>query len=375
MSSETAIREVETEEGERRPYRGARRLVGALARGLPNHWFPILASAELGTSPMHVKRFGEELAVWRDSAGHPRVVQDRCSHRGTSLSLGTVRADAISCRYHGWTFDTSGACIDIPTGEALGDRLLSLKQRARLKTYRAEDRAGYIWAYYGDPTQATALSVVPYELEDARWSVFRHEYIWKTNWLNILDNILDPLHALFVHVGVATQLRRAQLSQFEISEDFEEGFHLAKRGALVDGKMGEETHVEFLLPSVFRVDLADGTPRGVFRVIMIPTPIDEQSTFLCYFQLRRVSGWARLRWHFQWWTKYRKAQELIKSQDQVILDSLGPIEETRLHENLAYSDIGVVHLRRRLTQAFERNATIQRKVRGKSFYAPWESEP
>ena len=369
MSAETALRQ-ETSQAQRT----ARRPVGGLARGLPNHWFPILASKELGASPVHVKRFGEELAVWRDSAGRPHVFQDRCPHRGTSLSLGTIRGESLACRYHGWTFDTSGACIDVPTGEALGDRLDGLKQRGGLKTYRAEDRAGYIWAFYGDPAQATPLSVVPYELEDARWVVYGQEYVWKTNWLNILDNILDPLHALFVHVGVATQLRRAQLSQFEVTDDFEEGFHLAKRGVLVDGKMGEETHVELLLPGVFRIDLADGTPRGLFRVIMIPTPIDENSTFLFYLQMRRVTGWSRLWWRFQWRTKYRKAQDVIKSQDRAILESLGPIEEARVQENLAYSDMGVVHLRRRLNQAYDRQATVPRKPRGKSLYAPWEAE-
>ena len=374
--TDTAVEEVpfQSAQSERSPYPGRGRSVGGLARGLPNHWFPILRSSDLRASPVRVMRFGEDLALWRDSAGRPRVFQNRCPHRGTPLSLGKIRGDALSCTYHGWTFNRSGACIDIPTGEGLGDKLAGLKQRACLKTYPAEDRAGYIWAFYGDPERATPLSVVPYELEDPRWSVFRQEYVWKTSWLNILDNILDPLHALFVHVGVATQLQRARLSQFEVTEDFEEGFRLAKRGVL-GGKMGEETPVEFLLPANFRLDLADGSPRGLFRVLMIPAPIDEHNTFLVYIQARRVSGLARLWWHLLWWAKLRKAQDVIKSQDHTILSSLGAIEETRRHENLAYSDAGVIHLRRRLNQAFEQQATIQRRTRGKALYAAWESEP
>ena len=367
-----AVEQIQPKEAERSAARG--RSVGALARGLPNHWFPILRSSDLGATPLRVKRFGEDLALWRDAAGRPHIFQDRCPHRGTSLSLGKIRGESLACSYHGWTFDGSGACVDIPTGEGLGDKLPGLKQRARLKTYPAEDRAGYLWAFYGDPAQATPLSVAPYELEDPRWAVYRQEYVWNTSWLNILDNILDPLHALFVHAGVATQLQRARLSQFEVVDDFSEGFRLAKRGML-EGKFSDETPVEFLLPANFRLDLADGSPRGLFRVLMIPTPIDENHTFLVYVQARRVSGLARLWWHMLWWSKLRKAQDVIKSQDHAILSSLGSIEDSRRNENLAYSDAGVIHLRRRLTQAFEQQTTVQRKVRGKALYAAWEAEP
>ena len=365
-------------EGERRP-----RSLDGLDRGLPNHWFPIMRAADLRNAPVRLKRFGEYLTVWRDSAGNPRVFQDRCPHRGASLSLGKIRGDKLSCGYHGWTFDRSGTCVEIPLGEALGSRLTKLIQNASLTTYPAEDRAGYIWTFYGEPARVTPLDVVPYELEDPRWSVFRQDYVWNTNWINILDNILDPLHALFVHVGVATQLNRAKLMDFEVTDDFEEGFQLARRGVLVTGEVGDESAVEFLLPALFRVDLADGTPRGLLRVVMYPTPIDEHSTYLCYMQARRVSGLARLWWHIVWWARLRRAQDTIKAQDSAMLESLGPIEESRSNEHLSYSDTGVIHLRRRLNQAYtksqaaepgEQPPTRSRRVRGQRPYASWELE-
>jgi phenylpropionate dioxygenase-like ring-hydroxylating dioxygenase large terminal subunit len=367
----------------RRPLPVLRR-VGGLARGLPNHWFPILPSSDLRAAPVRLRRFGEDLAVWRDRAGAPHVFPDRCPHRGAPLSQGHIRGDTLCCAYHGWTFDGTGKCIEVPLGEALGDKLPGLMQRANLASYPAQDRAGYIWAFYGEAAKATPLTGVPYELEDARWSAFRQQYVWNTNWINILDNIFDPLHALFLHVGVATQLKRAKLTRFAITEDFAEGFRLAKMGVLADGSTGEETPVEFLLPAIFRIDLADGTPRGLFRVVMIPTPIDEHSTFLFYIQARRVSGPARLAWHAQWWTKFRRAQDRIKEQDRVILEGLGPIEESRQHENLIPSDIGVVHLRRRLNRAYAESqglavsdapAGAALPVRGHRPYAAWELEP
>jgi nitrite reductase/ring-hydroxylating ferredoxin subunit len=357
-----------------------RRRVGPLALGLPKRWYPILRSSELAKTPVRVQRFGELLAVWRDSSGRPNVVQDRCPHRGASLSLGKISDRGLSCPYHGWTFDRAGTCIEIPFGDSQDDKPAATMRRAALKAYPAEDRAGYIWAFNGPSAAATPLSVVPYELEDPRWSMFQQEYVWETNWLNILDNILDPVHALFVHVGVATQLRRAKLSEFGI-EDFDEGFHLSKRG-LLDGKMTEETPAEFRLPSLFRIDLADGTQRGVMRVIMISTPIDENKTYLCYIQGRRVTGLARLKWHLLWWWKFRAAQDAIKEQDLAILKELGPIENARRQENLTHSDVGVVHLRRRLNRAFEEaqspdkdGSAPARLKPAPKFYAKWETDP
>jgi nitrite reductase/ring-hydroxylating ferredoxin subunit len=356
------------------------RRVGALALGLPKHWFPILQSSEVGSSPVRIKRFGEMLAVWRGEDGEPNVVQDRCPHRGASLSQGKIRGNALSCPYHGWTFDRGGTCIEIPFADGQEDKRAATMRRAALKSFPAQDRAGYIWAFYGSAADATPLSIVPYELEDPRWSLFQQQYVWNTNWLNILDNILDPVHALFVHLGVATQLRRAQLSQFKV-EDFEGGFRLSKSG-LLDGKLTEETPAELRFPSVFRLDLADGSPRGVMRVIMIPTPIDKNSTYLCYMQGRRVTGLARLWWHFQWWTKFRAAQDVIKAQDLTILEGLGEIETTRGHENLTHSDVGVVHLRRRLSQAFAeaQSPSTNAPAGGRPkpaprSYATWENEP
>ncbi|HEY7244021.1 MAG TPA: aromatic ring-hydroxylating dioxygenase subunit alpha [Xanthobacteraceae bacterium] len=356
------------------------RRVGALALGLPRHWYPILQSSDVASRPVRIKRFGEWLAVWRGEDGQPNVVQDRCPHRGASLSQGTIRGSTLSCAYHGWTFDRSGSCVEIPFADGQDDKRAATMRRAALKSFPAKDRAGYIWAFYGAAADVTPLSIAPYELEDPRWSLFQQQYVWNTSWLNILDNILDPVHALFVHFGVATQLRRAQLSQLKI-EDFDGGFRLSK-GGMLEGKMTEETPAELRLPSVFRLDLADGSPRGLMRVLMIPTPIDESSTYLVYIQGRRVTGLARLRWRVQWWTKYRAAQNTIKAQDLAILEGLGPIETARAQENLTHSDAGVVHLRRRLNQAFAEAQNPSKDAPPGSrlkpaprLYASWENDP
>jgi len=43
----------------------------------------------------------------------------RCPHRGAQLHLGWVEGDALRCLYHGWKFDCSGQCIEMPRGPEL----------------------------------------------------------------------------------------------------------------------------------------------------------------------------------------------------------------------------------------------------------------
>nr|WP_232220269.1 Rieske 2Fe-2S domain-containing protein [Legionella tunisiensis] len=42
------------------------------------------------------------------------ALQDFCPHRGAPLSAGKLNGEVLQCTYHGWRFNTSGDCIDIP---------------------------------------------------------------------------------------------------------------------------------------------------------------------------------------------------------------------------------------------------------------------
>ena len=115
------------------------RVAEGLHLGLPNHWFPILYSSELGKDPIQVRRFGEDLAVWRDSAGQPHVFEGNCPHRGAPLALGRIRGDELACWYHGWSYNAEGACTWTPLEEPGCARVA----RIRLKTYPTVERAGF----------------------------------------------------------------------------------------------------------------------------------------------------------------------------------------------------------------------------------------
>ncbi|WP_432829738.1 Rieske 2Fe-2S domain-containing protein [Dactylosporangium sp. CA-092794] len=80
-------------------------------------WVRVAASAEVGTAPRAVSVDGVPLVVLRPAADAPPVAfADRCPHRLVPLSAGTFAGGALQCPYHGWRFDHSGRCLEIPSG-------------------------------------------------------------------------------------------------------------------------------------------------------------------------------------------------------------------------------------------------------------------
>ena len=76
-------------------------------------WHPVARPSEVTEQPRQVFLLGEPWVLYR-AGGRIVAFADRCPHRRTPLSLGRCEADALQCAYHGWRFDPSGACIEIP---------------------------------------------------------------------------------------------------------------------------------------------------------------------------------------------------------------------------------------------------------------------
>src|SRR5688572_26136277 len=89
---------------------------GTLAgRYLRRFWQPIhLSRAVQAGRAVPVRIMSEDLTLYRDEGGEPHLVDARCAHRGTQLSLGWVEGDSIRCMYHGWKYAPTGECIEQP---------------------------------------------------------------------------------------------------------------------------------------------------------------------------------------------------------------------------------------------------------------------
>ena len=114
----------------------------------PDYWYPVAWSDELKPGKTLGREFaGEPIALFRGQSGTPYAVEDRCAHRQVPLHLGVVVEDTLKCGYHGWTYDCTGRCVNIPYVGA--DRMPN-----GVRGYPCREIDGLIFVFPGDPTLA-----------------------------------------------------------------------------------------------------------------------------------------------------------------------------------------------------------------------------
>jgi phenylpropionate dioxygenase-like ring-hydroxylating dioxygenase large terminal subunit len=111
-------------------------------------WQPILLSEELPENdcpPVRVKVLSERLVAFRDSEGKLGLIDEFCAHRGVSLWFGRNEECGLRCPYHGWKFDTTGQCVEVPSEPAESGYAAKIK----LKSYPLIEKGGVLWTYMG----------------------------------------------------------------------------------------------------------------------------------------------------------------------------------------------------------------------------------
>jgi nitrite reductase/ring-hydroxylating ferredoxin subunit len=117
----------------------------------PDHWYPLAWSTELKPGKTLAAAFaGEPIVLVRPKEGPVFALADRCAHRQVPLSQGLVEGCAIRCGYHGWAYDQSGRCTDVPY---LGKGKLPNGVRA----YPCREVEGLIMVFPGDPALADSV--------------------------------------------------------------------------------------------------------------------------------------------------------------------------------------------------------------------------
>jgi len=210
------------------------------------YWLPALLATELAEPdgpPVRMKLLGERLIAIRDSKGRLGAMDEFCAHRGVSLWFGRNEEGGIRCSYHGWKYDVTGQCVDVPS-EPGGS---CFAEKVKLKSYPMIERGGVIWIYMGPPE----LQPPPPEWEFATVPAnqsFISKRLQESNWLQALEGGIDSSHVSFLHSGSLKTdplIRGAKGNDYNLADlrpqfdvaDIEGGLLIAVRRQAEDGKV------------------------------------------------------------------------------------------------------------------------------------------
>jgi 5,5'-dehydrodivanillate O-demethylase len=165
---------------------------GTLAgRYLRLFWQPVHLARDLPAGHAKpIRIMGEDFTLYRGEDGTPHVVAPRCAHRGTQLSTGWVEGDCLCCFYHGWKYDHTGQCVEMPAEDA------SFPPKVRIASYPTEEYLGLIFAYLGDEDAPPLPRFAELEAEGL---LLTDTYVRACNYFQSLENTPDEVHLNFVH--------------------------------------------------------------------------------------------------------------------------------------------------------------------------------
>jgi phthalate 4,5-dioxygenase len=148
---------------------------------------------------VRVRLLGEDLVAFRDTTGQVGLVQNNCPHRGASLFFGRNEEAGLRCVYHGWKFDVSGQCIDMPNEPAESD----FKTKVRATAYPTRELNGVLWAYMGARREPPPVPELEWTLVPASHRVIR-PFVRECNWMQALEGDIDSAHSSFLHSVLET---------------------------------------------------------------------------------------------------------------------------------------------------------------------------
>jgi phthalate 4,5-dioxygenase len=179
-------------------------LLCRVGRGTPmgellrQYWMPGLPSSELSAPdgpPKKVRLLGEDLVAFRDSEGKVGMLAANCPHRGALLFFGRNEECGLRCAYHGWKFDVTGRCVDMPSEPEES----TFKDKVRARAYPCRDVNGVIWVYLGGretppPLPAFEINTLPAEQVYPPLMMLE-----ECNWMQALEGDIDSAHIDWVH--------------------------------------------------------------------------------------------------------------------------------------------------------------------------------
>jgi phenylpropionate dioxygenase-like ring-hydroxylating dioxygenase large terminal subunit len=359
-----------------------------MGRMFRNYWLPALLADELPENdcpPVRVKLLSERLLAFRDTESRYGLIDEFCAHRGVSLWFGRNEDCGLRCSYHGWKYDVTGQCIDVPSEPEQS----GFARKIKLASYPLIERGGLLWTYMGPadkqpPLPEWEFATVP------RSQTVTTKRVQDSNWLQALEGGIDSSHVSFLHradLNSDPMFKGARGNQYSLG-DLRPVFEVVESpGGLYIGARRNAEHghyywriTQWVMPSFTMIPpRGDHSVHGHFWV-----PIDDEHCWTWSYEYHptrplRDAEVAAVRAgkgiHVQYepgtfrplankdndYLMDRAAQKAGQTfsgvagfavQDASVQESMGPIVD-RTKENLVSTDNGIIMARHRMLRALK----------------------
>lgn len=310
-----------------------------------DQWYVILRSKEVKRGkPVGVTRMGEKMVLWRDQAGSVICQADLCPHRGAALSLGKLKNGSIQCPFHGFEFDPEGRCVLVPANGLAAKPPNAL----RVMTYPAREAHGYIYIWWGEPSQS--YPPLPWfdDLDESFTTSDLQDH-WSVDYSRAIENQLDVFHLPFVHAttigrggrtiadGPLTVVDEERL-QIWVYNRLDDSVSTARRVVDLPPPI-RPPFLKFTFPNLWMNRISDD-----IRITVFFTPIDEENCILYLRSYQRFLRMPVLRHIVAWF--FIPSNRVILNQDKrVVLTQRPKRSGLKIGEMLIPADKPVIEYR------------------------------
>lgn len=255
---------------------------------IPSSWYAVAFSNELRPGAVLARTVaGRALALFRTRSGAACVMDAYCPHLGAHMGIGgTVEGESLRCPFHGFRFDTTGACIATGYGS-------KPPPTARARVWPVREMNGVVFVYY-DSLSDDQSATPPWEpptLETAGWTPLIHEtFNIRDHPQETVENSVDLGHFAIVH-GYSDMTMRERMSS--------EGAHFhiayaARRPMPLIGRFGARVRFIFDIDiygmgcSIVTITVAQFAVKARLFVLATPT-VSERINLSLALSLREIS--------------------------------------------------------------------------------------
>jgi phenylpropionate dioxygenase-like ring-hydroxylating dioxygenase large terminal subunit len=365
-----------------------------MGRMFRSYWIPALLAEELPENdcpPVRVELLSEKLVAFRDTNGRYGLIDEFCAHRGVSLWFGRNEDCGLRCPYHGWKFDVTGQCTDIPS-EDDG----TYARKVKLTSYPLVELGGILWTHMGSADERPPLPEWEFATVPQEQTISTKRF-QECNWLQALEGGIDSSHVSFLHRGELNtdpMFRGAKGNQYNLT-DLKPVFEVVESpgGLYIGARRNAENGnyywriTQWVMPTFTMIPPRGGHAiHGHFWI-----PINDENCWAWSFdyhptrkltevELTAVKGGKGIHVKYVPGTyrplankdndylmdrtaqragKFYSGVEGIGMQDASLQESMGPIMD-RTREHLVQTDMGIIVARQRLIQAV--NAFVEKGV-------------